>query len=564
MATTSKYSEYTKEQLIAKIKDLEKYRYGLVWEDKQEEVAEMCNKFLPVLHEVPEKEIKAKENSPQHILVEGDNYHALYVLNFTHKKKVDLIYIDPPYNTGKEKEWKYNDNWVDKNDRYRHTHWLSFINKRLRLAKQLLKETGVILISIDDNEIAQLKMLCDKIFLENNILAVLIWDLGTGTSAGHFTRSHEYILCYAKNKNMFPNFSGGKGLIDDRAVKKISVKNPESEFLFPKGTRFDAEDGFELQNSWGGNEKISLISGRMLCKKGKLANAVVLKAGWTQKDQMTSFFTGEETFDSKGQKVLEFYFRSNGKPYCIKSRERINPPTVLRQIASTKTGSTELASVLGKKDTFNFPKSTALLKYLIQLLPKESIILDYFAGSGTTGHAVLELNKEDGGNRQFILCTNNENDICEDVCYPRIKKVIKGYNGNKGIPANLKYFKTDFVPQVITDNDKRVLVSRSTELLCLAENTFELVKQSKHKQEFSIFKSSSKFTAIIYDEDAIDKCKEALQSINPEFKTVIYVFSYSHEYNVEDFEDLTIRFEVKPIPEAILNVYRKNAKLRRK
>ena len=195
---------------------------------------------------------------------------------------------------------------------------------------------------------------------------------------------------------------------------------------------------------------------------------------------------------------------------------------------------------------------------------KNAVILDFFAGSGTTGHAVLELNKEDGGNRQFILCTNNENGICEDICYPRIKKIIKGYNGNQGIPANLKYFKTDFVPQVITDNDKRVLVSRSMELLCLAENTFELVKQSKRKQEYSIFKSSSKYTAIIYDEDAIDKCKETLQSIKPEFKTVIYVFSYSHEYNVEDFEDLTISFEVKPIPEAILNVYRKNAKLRRK
>ena len=150
------------------------------------------------------------------------------------------------------------------------------------------------------------------------------------------------------------------------------------------------------------------------------------------------------------------------------------------------------------------------------------------------------------------------------ICYPRIKKVIKGYNGNKGIPANLKYFKTDFVPQVITDNDKRVLVNRSTELLCLAENTFELVKQSKRKLEFAIYKNNKQFTAIIYDEDAIEKCKDELEALKPQVKTVIYVFSYDHEYNAEDFEDFTIRFDVKPIPEAILNVYRKNAKLRRK
>jgi len=174
------------------------------------------------------------------------------------------------------------------------------------------------------------------------------------------------------------------------------------------------------------------------------------------------------------------------------------------------------------------------------------------------------LNQRDGGSRQFILCTNNENRVCEEVCYPRIKKVIKGYNRIKGIPANLKYFKTDFVPQVLTDNDKRVLVSRSTELLCLAENTFELVKLSKRKLEFAIYKNNKQFTAIIYDEDAIEKCKEELEALSPKTKTVIYVFSYDHEYNVDDFEDLTIRFDVKPIPEAILNVYRKNSKLKRK
>lgn len=230
---------------------------------------------------------------------------------------------------------------------------------------------------------------------------------------------------------------------------------------------------------------------------------------------------------------------------------------------SSGNGTAQLKQFFGEK-IINNPKPLELIKDLLLIGGnKQSFILDFFAGSGTTGHAVLELNEQDGGSRQFILCTNNENGICEEVCYPRIKKVIKGYNGNKPLPANLKYFKTEFVPQVITDNDKRVLVNRSTELLCLAENTFELVKQSKLKLEFAIYKNSKQFTAIIYDEDAIAKCKEELEALNPK-KTVIYVFSYDHEYNIEDFDDLTISFDVKPIPEAILNVYRKNAKLRRK
>ena len=263
----------------------------------------------------------------------------------------------------------------------------------------------------------------------------------------------------------------------------------------------------------------------------------------------------------------------NGDQVYFKFRGGLDgePPESIwydNMFSASEHGTKTLDSILGKREMFQYPKSPYAVMECIKSATtnKGAIVLDYFAGSGTTGQAVLELNEqdEDGGKRQFILCTNNENNICGEVTYPRIKKVIKGYNGNKPIPANLKYFKTEFVPQIITDNDKRVLVSRSTELLCLAENTFELVKQSKRKLEFAIYRNQKQLTAIIYDEDAIEKCKEELEALKPKDKTAIYVFSYDHEYNVEDFDDLTIRFDVKPIPEAILNVYRKNAKLKRK
>ena len=158
------YSDMSKDDLI---KELEKLRarkkYGLVWEDKPEKVAEQCKEELPVLVEVKEREIVKNKEKPYDILIEGDNYHALSVLNYTHKGKIDVIYIDPPYNTG-AKDWKYNNCFVDINDTYRHSKWLSMMEKRLRLAKNLLKEDGVFICAVDDNEFYHLGCLLEEIF----------------------------------------------------------------------------------------------------------------------------------------------------------------------------------------------------------------------------------------------------------------------------------------------------------------------------------------------------------------------------------------------------------------
>lgn len=176
----SKYSKLSREQLEARLEKLERERYGLVWEDKEEDVAKQCETELPVLVEDITREIVSDPEKPYNFIIEGDNYHSLYTLNFTHKKKIDVIYIDPPYNTGKKNEWKYNDSWVDRNDKYRHSKWLSFMSKRLRLAKNLLKNNGVIFISIDNNEFAQLKLLCDNVFGENNFCGQIIWRKKSG------------------------------------------------------------------------------------------------------------------------------------------------------------------------------------------------------------------------------------------------------------------------------------------------------------------------------------------------------------------------------------------------
>lgn len=175
-------------------------KYGLVWEDKPEDVEERLRDELPVLLEDTSKAIISDTpDAPNHILIEGDNLEALTTLAYTHEGKIDVIYIDPPYNTGKN-DFVYNDRYVDSDDSYRHSKWLSFMGKRLRIAKQLLSDKGVIFISIDDNEQAPLKLLCDEIMGENNFIGQLILKTATDNNPSQINTEHEYMLCYAKSK----------------------------------------------------------------------------------------------------------------------------------------------------------------------------------------------------------------------------------------------------------------------------------------------------------------------------------------------------------------------------
>jgi adenine-specific DNA-methyltransferase len=265
------------------------------------------------------------------------------------------------------------------------------------------------------------------------------------------------------------------------------------------------------------------------------------------------------------------YFKAKKERGKIVIYHKYREQQVLKNVWTDKKyqsefhGTNLLKKIFGDK-RFDYPKSLYLVMDILRITSKnDSVILDFFAGSGTTAHAVLELNKEDGGSRQFILCTNNENNngnrhggVAQGVCYPRIKKVIKGYKDSSnaavtGLGGNLRYYTGDLVGNVKTDNDKRVLTSRSTEMLCLAEATFDEVASKKGL--FAIFENQNQMTGIIFDEDVIpDFKKEARKHKKP---IIVYVFSYDHTYNEEDFEDLENLRVVKPIPEDILNVYRK-------
>lgn len=246
----------THEELLRRIRELEaevrhwkeqvsRQRFGLTWIDVPEDFDEESREKLPILEEVPEREVRHDDGKPTHILIEGDNYHALTCLNYTHRGKVDVIYIDPPYNTGKD-GFTYRDKRVtDKfpngtpipvNHPLRHSAWLSFMNKRLRLAKDLLRDSGIIFISINDVELANLKLLCDAVFSEKNLVAN-IPRKGTGgrQDSKHYAVVHEYVLAYAKDKSKF-----------------VAGRAPKEKGAFPY---FDPEKGLsyktQLLRKWG-------------------------------------------------------------------------------------------------------------------------------------------------------------------------------------------------------------------------------------------------------------------------------------------------------------------------
>ncbi len=550
-----------KHDLLEAISD--KKRYGLVWEESEEEAQEIMQEYLPVFKEDESKRLDSvPEGSPNHVLIEGDNLNALTALTYTHAGKIDVIYIDPPYNTG-NKDFVYNDSFVDKEDGYRHSKWLSFMDKRLKIAKKLLSDKGVIFISIDDNEQASLRLLCDEVFGEHNCLVNMVWDLGSGTSAGHFTRAHEYILVYALNRNNIPNFSGGEGVIDDRAIKKYSDSAFFIDFFFKAGTKFEASDGFELTGEWGGSEKTRLVKGRFICENKQLKEDVVLAACWTQRNQMDSFFSGKETFDSKGQKVLEFYFRDNGKLYCRKERDTINPPSVLRNIATTKQGSALLKDMFDGQVVFDFSKPIKLLQFLLSLRSPNAIVLDFFAGSGTTLHATMQLNSEDGGHRQCILVTNNENGICEKVTYERNKRVIQGYTTPKGEQVlgltnnNLRYYKTEFVPRENSVKNRRALMASCIDLLCIKNNIYheeESFGGRKFKKSvLRYFKNNAGQMLVVLDERVVSLIVPMIAEVATKDNPLkVYVYSDGAYAYDDEFKEVLPFIELSALPAAFI------------
>ena len=544
----SNYSDWSKEDLVKEIKKLKKRKkYGIVWdEEKTKEKFDIDSENkLPILKEVKSKEIQTDENSSSNILIEGDNYHSLSVLNYTHAKQVDVIYIDPPYNTGKE--FRYNDRLIDLEDTYRHSKWLSFMKKRLVLARKLLKNSGVIFISIDDNEQATLKILCDEVFGPGNFIANIIWQkkYSPQNDAKYFSDMHDFILVYARKKNRGDEKNGWiRNMLPRTEEMNARYKNPDND---PRGVWKSTDLSVKTYSK---NYDYPIIS-----PSGKKVNPPKSRCWMTSQEQMKKLIKDNR---------ISFGKANNGVPRLKQFLTEVQQGKVPvtwwnREFAGHNQDAKQELKRFDLTDIIETPKPVKLIKRILQIASrKNSIILDFFAGSGTTGHSVLELNKNDGGNRKFILCTNDEGNICTKICYPRIQKVIKGYTNTKkekvkGLGGNLKYFKTDFVDGEPTDKNKKNMVEQCTEMLCMKENCFDEIKQTK---KYSIFKNhEEKYFGIIYDDDGIEPLKKQIKSLNKKFS--VYVFSLDDSAREEEFEDVTQMVNLKPIPEVILNVYRR-------
>lgn len=646
-----------RQELISKIKQLEGLtdderaelvnllntdkKYGLIWEDKPEDVEEQLRTQLPVLREVIEKRILASPGSlekketekttevqqslfetddsdsstpeaspsgrlggaPNHILIEGDNLHALTALTFTHEGQIDVIYIDPPYNTG-NKDFKYNDAFVDKEDSYRHSKWLSFMHKRLEIAKRLLSDKGVIFISIDDNEQAQLKLLCDSIFGELNCIGPIIQNKQNAKNDTiNVQKNHEYILIYRKicqyseNKKIIPNLinvdfktknvyeedglyyylndaittRGDGGILNARSnlghtiyynpdtKDKIAVCDYDIELA---KTSNDLNTVYSIDSELISKGYVAIrppkVRGKLGCwtwskeKINEEKNDLVItgKVG-TYAVKKRTFVDKNEVYEEKGKLFFNSYVESNSR-------------SILDY--STNDGTDALNEILNSPEIFNNPKNVDMLRYLLGLVPiKNSAILDFFAGSGTTLHATIQLNAKDGGNRQCILVTNNENNICEEVTYERNKRVIQGYTNAKGVQVaglannNLRYFRSEYVGREKTHKNKRELVLAATELLCIKEDIYtelaELNGQKLDKKTIRCFSDKGRYLMVIYDEETIETLLPLISAIDTHHKIKIYIFAPGQYPFTEEFEDVLDKVELCALPDAIYKAY---------
>jgi len=595
------YSNLTKDQLLEVIEKLEgKKKYGLVWDEERvpEKVVTDCQDKLPVLTEVKGKEITTDENEPTHILIEGDNYHALSVLNYTHKGKVDLIYIDPPYNTGsKDNVFIYDDKIIDKNDTYRHSKWLNFMFKRLELAKALMKDEATIYISIDDNSVSQLRLLCNKVFGEDNFIAILptIMNLKGNQDQFGFAGTREYTIVFAKNKasalvkefelddeemddweeDEFGFFKRGAPmratgaeskrenrpkmfypiLVDRESKEIIPIKDNEFKAIYDSTTKtFDDKHLLAIK------EKYEAEGFAVIIPQNDDGSYGRWRWGWSNENKEK---LKTEVLLSEGNGSFSFYKKQRPSVGDLPSKK---PKSLFYKAGySSSTGTALLKRIFGNKKVFNNPKPVDLLKDIILLgSNNNSLIVDFFAGSGTTAQAVLELNRDNPeSNRKLIVCTNNENEICETVTLPRIKSVIKGYAYKvkrreieiDGTGNNLKYFKTSFVANNRNKDQLKIdITKRCTEMLCLKEGIFNLIKE---ETDYKIFQQSNRYLAVYYDfaNASLDELKEEMNALKGE--KVLYCFTVdNHGLDKANFRGWkNIRLEA--IPQKILDVYKR-------
>lgn len=576
-------------------------KYGLVWEEKPEEIEERLREDLPVLVERNDDKvhpiISDNPDAPNHVIIEGDNLAALTELSYTHAGKVDVIYIDPPYNTG-NKDFKYNDKYVDSDDEFRHSKWLSFMSKRLKIAKSLLSYNGLIFISIDDNEQSALRMLCDEIFGANNFLncVSIKAKASSGASGGgedkKLKKNIEYLLIYSNNLNeadiIFPVSSTPlMEYIKEKTEKGITWSY--TNVMTRQGTKHYITT---IKAGNGDDINIYEVTGYEI----QSVSALAKRLGKTEEEIYTeyidSIFTTENAQTSIRTRVADAVsgdglFLAEYKPVSGRNKGKLievgfigSTKRLVSYLKNTclitdegvfkleKIGTlwSDLSwSSVSKEGAIAFPagkKPIALIRRIVEMCPLNNCtVLDFFAGSGSTAHAVMALNAIDGGTRTAIVCTNNENNICETITYPRLTNVIKGYGKTAALADNnLRYYRTEFLPRERSVKNMRKLVQASTGLLCIKNDLYTEApfdgrklnpKYARH------FEHGNKRMLVIYDERAIPSIADIIKSMPGREKIKVYVFSHGSYAYDDEFADVEGRVELCALPQAIYDAYQK-------
>lgn len=410
-------------------------RYQFTWPDKSKAILLANSPINATLR--PCREDSVDFDNTQNLYIEGDNLDVLKCLKETYLHKVKMIYIDPPYNTGND--FVYEDDFAQSSEEYLansgqfdeqgnrmftnaesngrfHTDWLNMIYPRLKVARDLLTDDGVIFISIDDTEVDNIRKICDEIFGYQNRLdrGSMVWvNRGSTKGFSKLVKNHEFILAYGKKEELVQSYFGLNNpeeleSLEHYCYNKPSPKNPTTDVVFEKGTKIEGQKDITFKKHVGDEVQLEILEGIMTFHNGILQDTVTLRGSFPYCTQIANYYKnkklGKETFDNKGQKWVEIYFNSKGLPRYRKERNTKIISSVIDEKGIPNYGSEDIAKLFGKKEIFNFPKPKELVYHLLNYFTKnEDLVLDFFSGSGTTAHALMNLNLKTNGNRKFIM-----------------------------------------------------------------------------------------------------------------------------------------------------------------
>lgn len=534
------------------------------------------------------------QDKPYHTIINADNFHALQLLLYCYEGQVDVICIDPPYNTG-ARDWKYNNNYVDKSDQFRHSKWLSMMKKRLMLSRRLLKSHGVLIVTIDDYEAASLGLLLDEIFFDKDRSVVVIKYNPAGTARNGFSRCHEYAYYVlnegqeieekpapsdVRSRNLRRNGNGANRedsptmfypiFVEKKTLKISGVGDIPASDFHPESQTIERKDFYEI---WPIDDRN--------CEK--------------------RWYYGRERVQNRGQDELDCRWRNDRLHIFFhtdnESKQKYQSIWTGNEYDAGAYGGTLVRNILGKE--FPFPKSLYAVRECLSAIVRnrrEALVLDFFAGSGTTLHAVCLMNAEDGGKRRSILVTNNEvsekqakhlgqkgyfpgdaeferEGICESVTWPRCKFVINGrrddgtelsgtyLNGRAmkdGFAENVEYFKLDFLdPHEVAYGEKfeailpilwlmagaegeRDKAARGYGKWFIPENSpFAVLIKEDHFAEFKRkIKQRHDITHVFLVTDSEEAFREMIAELPSSLKTKMLYKSYLDNFRINTGENL--------------------------